>query len=152
VAFRVIEAGLLAVAAIIPLAFVGLSSDQGRKEAATASLGSLAPVLLPMREQLYGLGLVVFFCLGAALLYSVLYRVTLVPRFISLWGLAAVAAVFVWNLLDTLGVDGGAVAAILAVPIIANEIFLGVWLIAKGFNAPPAVASGAESGTGPRGS
>ena len=30
---------------------------------------------------------------------------------------------------------GVSVAMILAIPIIANEIVLGIWLIAKGFNA-----------------
>jgi hypothetical protein len=152
VAFRAIEAGLLAVAAVIPLALVGLSHDQDRiQAAATSSLGGLAPVLLSMREQFYGLGLVVFFCLGAALLYTVLYRSRLVPRFISVWGLVGVATVFVWNLLSVLGVEGGAIAAVLAAPIIANEVFLGVWLIAKGFDvrsagAPPAGGARQPSG------
>jgi hypothetical protein len=136
VAFRAIEAGLLAVAAVIPLALVGLSHDPPEAvAAATSSLGGLAPVLLSMREQFFGLGFVVFFCLGAALLYTVLYRSGLVPRFISVWGLIGVATVFVWNLLAALGVDSGVAGAILAVPIIANEIFLGAWLIAKGFSA-----------------
>jgi hypothetical protein len=142
VAFRAIEAGLLAVAAVIPLALVGLSRDPAQAQAAaTSSLGGLAPVLLSMREQFFGLGFVVFFCLGAALLYAVLYRSRLVPRFISAWGLVGVAAVFVWNLMAALGADGGAAGAILAVPIIANEIFLGAWLIAKGFHATPGRAS-----------
>jgi hypothetical protein len=142
VAFRTIEASLLAVGAVVPLALVGLSRDPAQAQAAaTSTLGSLAPVLLSMREQFFGLGLVVFFCPAAALLYTVLYRARLVPRFISLWGLVGVATVFASNLMAALGVDSGAAAVILALPIITNEIVLGVWLVAKGFGTRPARAS-----------
>jgi hypothetical protein len=134
VAFRSIEAALLAVAAVIPLAILGLSRDLAADQSAGASsLDSLGPALLAMREQIYGLGVVTFFCLGAALLYSVLYRSRLVPPFIAVWGLVGVATVFLLNLLEALG-GGVSGTMLLALPIITNEIFLGVWLIAKGFD------------------
>ena len=44
-----------------------------------------------------------------------------------------------WNLLEIFGISVRA-GMILALPMILNEIFLGIWLIAKGFN-PSAIAS-----------
>lgn len=144
VAFRSIEAALLAVAAMVPLAILALSRDAAAGGDAGTPLDSLGPVLLSLREQIYGLGVVTFFCLGAALLYSVLYRSRLVPRFIPIWGLVGVVTVFALNLLDALGRgETTGVAIVLALPIITNEVFLGLWLIFKGFDqtAPAAEAA-----------
>lgn len=79
-----------------------------------------------------------FFCLGALMFYWVLYRARLVPRWLSVWGLAAVvpslAAAFleVFALLDRTSSTG----LILQLPMAVQEMVLAVWLIARGFNAP----------------
>ena len=81
----------------------------------------------------------VFFSLGALVFYYLLYRSKLVPRFIPIWGFIAVALVFTWNFLAAFDISlPGAVIFVL--PIILNEIFLGIWLIVKGFD-PSAIAS-----------
>jgi MFS family permease len=138
VSFRVIEAALLAVAAVIPLALVELGQTY---PAAADSVGGLGTALQVVREQLFGLGFVTFFCLGAFLLYSMLFATRLTPRFIAVWGLVGVVAVFAWNVLETFGGgEGTGATVILALPIITNEIFLGTWLIARGFNKEPVAA------------
>jgi hypothetical protein len=71
-----------------------------------------------------------FFCSGALVLYTVLYAYHLLPGFISIWGFIGVAGIVLLNLLNVQNSIGMA----LALPIILNEIFLGIWLIAKGFN------------------
>jgi len=71
-----------------------------------------------------------FFCCGALVLYSVLYLCQLLPRFISVWGFIGVAGIVALNLLN---IETG-VGMFLALPIILNEIFLGTWLIIKGFH------------------
>ena len=73
-----------------------------------------------------------FFILGALIFYYLLYQSKLIPRFISVWGLIAVAMVPLqyFNL-----------GLILVLPMISNEIFLAIWLIVKGFNSS-AIASG----------
>jgi hypothetical protein len=38
------------------------------------------------------------------------------------------------NVLLTFNVEVGGMAIVFALPIILNEIFLGIWLIVKGFN------------------
>ena len=91
------------------------------------------------RGHLVGLLLAIFFSLGALLFYYLLYQSKLVPRWLSVWGFVGAALVLTWNLLETFGISISA-GMILALPIISNEIFLGIWLIAKGFN-PSAIAS-----------
>ncbi len=79
----------------------------------------------------------IVFCLGALMFYAVLYRSRLVPRWITVWGLAAVvpylAAEFlvVFDLLDPVSSTG----ALLFVPMAVQEMVLAVWLIVRGFNA-----------------
>jgi hypothetical protein len=81
-----------------------------------------------------GLLIPIFFCLGALLLYSATYRARLLPRFISIWGLVGVVLALVLNLVLLFLELDMAAAMILALPIILNEVFLGIWLIVVGFN------------------
>jgi len=74
------------------------------------------------------------FCLGALIFYYLLYRLILVPRWLSVWGFLG-AALFLatvpfrmFGLLPPL-------ALVLAVPLILNELVLAIWLIVKGFNS-----------------
>ena len=84
----------------------------------------------------------IIFCLGALMFYAVLYQSRLVPRWLSVGGLAAVipylAAEFLalFALLDPLS----ATASLLFVPMAVQEMVLAVWLIVKGFS-PAAIAS-----------
>lgn len=71
-----------------------------------------------------------FFCSAAIVLYSILYLYRLLPRFISVWGLIGVAGIIVLNFANIKASAG----MLLALPIILNEIFMGIWLIVKGFN------------------
>ena len=74
----------------------------------------------------------------ALVLYALLLRMKLVPRWISHWGLWAAVLLLVGTLLDQLdllsGVPDASLEFILAGPIAVNEMVLAVWLIAKGFN------------------
>lgn len=77
------------------------------------------------------------FSLSAVLLYAMLLRSRLIPGFISLWGLIAAALVLLntvlgWfnpGLSETLGMVTG-------LPMLLNEVFLGIWLIVRGFSPP----------------
>jgi hypothetical protein len=73
--------------------------------------------------------------LGALVLYVLLYQSRLVPRFISVWGLIAAVSILAWNLLEMVGLHIS-VGMVFALPIILNEIFLGFWLILRGFDTP----------------
>jgi hypothetical protein len=140
VALRILEAAILVAAVVSPLALIALSQEYLKAGAQDASyFQALGTSLMAVRAQLTGLLLVVFFSLGALVFYYLLYRSKLVPRFLSVWGFVAVASVFAWNFAATFGISLGP-AMIFVLPIILNEVFLGIWLIVKGFN-PSAVAA-----------
>ena len=141
VAIRIIEALMQIVSDVIPLSL--LTSSQRYLIAGTpdvAAFQATGALWIAARAQLVGTMLGIFFGLGALLFYYALNRYRLVPRWLSIWGLAGVVPILAWNLSGMFGVDLSA-GMILALPIILNEIVLGIWLILKGFE-PSAFASG----------
>jgi len=86
------------------------------------------------------------FAVGALLLYVLLYRTRLVPRFIAIWGLIAVALVAAFNILGADVTEIGP-AVLLVVPIILNEFFLAGWLIVRGFDPTALGTSNASTPT-----
>lgn len=138
---RVIEAVVLAVAAVSPLLIVTLSQEYVAAGAVDAAYFQTAGALvMAARGHLASLLTPIIFSLAALLLYYFLYRSRLVPRFIPIWGFIAVVSLLTWNMLEAFGISISA-GMVFALPIILNEIFLGIWLIAKGFSSP-ALAKG----------
>jgi Domain of unknown function (DUF4386) len=141
VAIRVIEALMQIAADVIPLSL--LTFSQGYLIAGTpdvAAFQAAGALWIAARTQLVGTMLGIFFGLGALLFYYALNRSRLVPRWLSIWGLAGAVPILAWNLSGMFGIDLSA-GMILALPIILNEIVLGIWLILKGFQ-PSALAPG----------
>jgi hypothetical protein len=138
---RVVEAVILSVAAVGPLLIVTLSQEYVAAGAADAAYFQTAGTLvMAARGHLASLLTPIFFSLAALLLYYFLYRSRLVPRFIPVWGFIGVAALFTWNMLEAFGMSISA-GMVFALPMILNEIFLGIWLLARGFSSP-ALAEG----------
>lgn len=136
-AFRIVEAVIIVVALAIPLAMIALSREFS--SAAPDAFAVAGTALSALRTHLYGQLLGIFFSLGAFVLYSLLFHSRLVPRFISVWGLVAVVMIFAWNLSEMFGL-GIEFGIVLGLPIILNEIFLGIWLLVRGFDRPATVA------------
>jgi hypothetical protein len=135
---RVVEAIILSVAVISPLLLVTLSQEYLAAGTSDAAYFQTAGTLvIAARGHLASLLTPIFFSLAALLLYYFLYQSRLVPRFIPVWGFIAVASLFTWNMLEAFGISISA-GMVFALPMILNEIFLGIWLIAKGFNASDA--------------
>lgn len=88
---------------------------------------------------------VYIFGLGGLILYYLLYRSKLVPRFISAWGLIAIIMLLVANSLELLS-SSSVMTIFLATPIILNELFLAIWLIAKGFNSSTITSESGKAG------
>lgn len=131
VALRILEAVALAAAAFIPATLVTLGRQSASADpAAATSFAVLGDQLLATRAGLTGIVVPLFFCLGALLLYAWMLRAHVLPQFIPVWGLAGVAGIAALNLVHV----GTAAGMILALPIILNEVFLGAWLLFKGFN------------------
>lgn len=139
---RIIEAIFCSVIVVSPLSLMTLSQEYVSAGSSDTVYFETAGILsIAARANIVGLLIPVFFSLGALLLYSLLYRSKLVPRFISVWGLIGVVLILTLNLLSTfnlLEVDIST-GLIFALPIMTNEIFLAIWLIVKGFN-PSAIA------------
>ena len=75
-----------------------------------------------------------FFGLGGILWYYLFYVSGYIPRALSIWGLAAVCLLSIAVVLKLYDRDFLPAAQILALPYVPYELFLGVWLIVKGFN------------------
>lgn len=85
------------------------------------------------------------FCLGAALFYVLLYRSRIVPRWITLWGLAGIplyVAAYLLAMYGVVGINSSAVN-LLCLPLAVQEMVLAVWMIARGFR-PAAVSNTPE--------
>lgn len=127
---RIVEAVFCSLIVVSPLSLIRLGQNQPQASAVLS---------IAERASISGLLVPIFFSLGALLLYFSLIQSKLLPRFIPIWGLAAAVLILTLNLLSTFGLEAGmGISMIFALPIILNEIFMGIWLIAKGFN-PPAV-------------
>lgn len=73
------------------------------------------------------------FIFGAFAFYYLLYQSKLVPRFISVWGFAGTAFLTLTTVLKLFG-QSIPVLDYFLVLIITNELFLAIWLMAKGFS------------------
>ncbi len=106
--------------------------------AGSTDLPLLGAALLALHDWSVLIGTLIFFGLGALTLNYLLYQSWLVPRWLSLWGIASAVLVFSYGLLGIFGVDTGLGSPfmLLAMPIALQEMVFAVWLIAKGFNRP----------------
>jgi hypothetical protein len=127
--FRTVEAVFCALMTIAPATLISLSRLPG-----SASTSATAHTVIFIRSFSAGLPLALFFCLGAYCLYTGLYRSRLLPRFIAVWGLISVTLVLGLNIVLQYHPLEMNVTMTLALPMILNEIFMGLWLIVKGFN------------------
>ena len=129
--FRVAEAAFCLAAMIAPMAL--LKWETG--EAATQEAQAAGMLLMTVRDCINGLQVPVLFCAGAAILYSRLYASRLLPRFIPAWGMLGAALILTSNIICLFrpdALDTGLQMAF-GLPIILNEVFMGCWLVLKGF-------------------
>ncbi len=132
--FRIVEAVFCSMIVIAPLSLRTLSREYLQAGISDVQFQAAGISAIAERASVSGMLIPVFFSLGALLLYSYLYQSKLLPRFISVWGLVAVVLVLIMNLLSLKLEIGMGVSMVFALPIILNEIFMGIWLIVKGFN------------------
>lgn len=135
---RVIESVFCSIIVIAPLALIIINQNIPASGSLNAiSFEAMNTLSNAIRSSVVDWLIPIFFCLGALLLYSFLYRSKCLPRFISVWGVIAAALIALMvtlkfiNFEVTIGLN-----MLLALPIIFNEIFMGIWLVAKGFNPP----------------
>jgi Domain of unknown function (DUF4386) len=157
VGFRLMEGVFYAVGTMCLLSLFSLSQEfTGTGSQAAAYYQTLGHLLLTVKDLAGFLLGVMAFCIGGGSYYFVFYRSNLIPRWLSAWGLIALALLFSAALItlfdgEPYSVSGGLVY--LAFPIALQEMVLAVWLIVKGFNAsaipaPSAAATQADGASG----
>lgn len=122
------------VAAISWLLLLPLS--QGYAQAGSQDLSHFQ-MLGTLLRSVADLPMTVFvFGLGALIFYYVLYQSKLIPRWLSVWGLIAIALHLTTGLLIMFGsqTSFSELNTAMNFPIFLQEMVMAVWLIAKGFN------------------
>lgn len=141
---RIVEAVFCCVIVIGPLALIALSRQHATAGApATTSIEAAVALAVAERAGVASLLIPLFFSLGALLFYTVLYQARILPRTLSIWGLIATTLILLYTLVGLYVEIGLGLTLVFVLPIIVNEITLGVWLIVRGFSpaaSAPAVA------------
>lgn len=143
--FRIIEGVVDVVGALGYVALLALSQEFVKAGAPASSYFQTADVLINVgKDWLTNVAMLLTWCIGALMYYSVFYQFRLVPRWITVWGLVGITLTIIYSflLMFHLIPTFGTIQAILTLPILVQEMVLAVWLIAKGVNSS-AVASGA---------
>jgi len=141
VGFRLLEAGIIIIGILSLLTIVTLNHEFAKEiQPNTVSYLLVGKSLVALHNWtfLFGPNLL----LGPSTLMTayLLYTSRLVPRFISILGLAGGPLVFSCAILVVFGafpqvsVWGG----LLAIPVFLYEMSLAIWLLVKGFNSPVA--------------
>lgn len=135
VGFRFVEFVMQIASDISPLLLLNLSEEFVKAGAPQSSAFQTLGTLL-IAERYWAFQMVYLtFTLGALLFYTLLLRAKLLPRFIPVWGLIAAALVFANTIMAMFGLDlDPAIGLVTGLPMLLNELFLGGWLIVKGFN------------------
>ena len=135
---RILESVMLIIVAISPLLLITLSREYIETGAQdNHSFQILSTLILSARTNWSHFILAVFYSFAALMFYYVLYKTKLVLRFISLWGFISAALILVVAPFEALGFEKVGLAGI---SMGLNELFLGVWLIIKGFRRPVIVS------------
>lgn len=111
-----------------------LARDYDPAGAESGALRVAGSVLVDTGEAM-GTLVTITFLVGAAMFYTVLYRSRLVPRWLSGWGLVAIAPYLAVGLLKIFGVVDtlSVTESVLSAPLALQELVLAGWLITRGF-------------------
>jgi hypothetical protein len=141
VGFRLIESTFYLGIVVCLLILVAMGEKAASSDGPVAFAVPVA-LVLAAREAL-GQVSVLAFAVGATMYSWLFYRSRLVPRWLSAWGLVAIASLAVSVVLVIAGVIEvmSQPQVLLALPIGVQEMVLAGWLIAKGFRPADAAAS-----------
>ncbi len=144
VGFRTVEGVLDIIGVTSLLLLITLSQQFVKAGAPDSSYFQTSGVLLVSGfHWVTNVAKLLAFSLGALLYYIIFYRTRLVPRWLSGWGLVAVAFTTASSLLVMYDLIApfSTEQIVLNLLILPQELVLAAWLIVKGFN-PSAIAPG----------
>jgi hypothetical protein len=133
---RVTEGAVFLIGILGLLSLLTLALTVADSGATPALYLPIAAALMAFYEYSFVLGQTVF-CVGAVMLYALLYQSRRVPRWLSAWGLIAAPLMLIAGfLLPFTGDPTSTVSSVLYAPLALQEMVLAIWLIARGFAAP----------------
>ncbi len=145
-AARIMDALFIAIMVIFLLLQIPLGAEYLNAAAPdVAYLQSLGRLLTQGQLYAYQIGMSTLGVSGLMLCYT-LYKANLLPRWLAIWGLVGYAVIFCGMLSEIMGSGLGLASSL---PGGLWEIFVGGWLIVKGFKATVAVAEPAKSALTP---
>ena len=134
--FYVIDAVLLLTLLTVSRGFV----DAGAPDA--SHFQALGDSVLGARDWAAAMLDLTAFGLSALILNYALYGARLVPRWLSVWGLAGASLYMAAGAMVMYGLEPlSTTQVLLDAPLGLQEMALAIWLVVKGFNTPAAVAA-----------
>jgi hypothetical protein len=130
-AARIVDAIFIAIMVLFVLIQIPLGNGYLKAGVSDASYQALSTVLIQANLYAYEIGMSALGLAGLMLCYT-LYRARLVPRWLAVWGIVGYAIIFCGMVSAVMGSGLGDVSSI---PGGLWEVFIGVWLIVKGFNS-----------------
>ncbi len=138
---RITEGAIFLVAILARLLLLVLSQEfvkAGSPDASYFQTGGT--VFAAASNYAYMLGQSVF-CIGALMLYYLLYQSKRVPRWLSVWGFISAPLMLTAGFLILVDGDPNSpLSTVLYAPMALQEMVFAVWLIVKGFNPSVIVA------------
>jgi hypothetical protein len=142
-AFRILDAVFIAVMVLFMLIEIPLGSEYLQTATVNASfLQAVSAVSVQASQYAYALGMSALGVSGLILCYT-LYKAKLVPGWLAVWGFVGYATILVGMLSAIMGSGLGDLSSL---PGGLWEVFIGVWLIVKGFSSSAVVSQTARAG------
>jgi hypothetical protein len=132
VSFRLIEAVLILVSVISLQSLLTLSQEYVAGNMNATDYEPLVILLMALFDWSFVIGTMIFLGLGGLVLNFILFKLKLVPSWLSIWGFIGVACILLYGFISLFGHDPN----ILAAPIAVQEMVFAVWIIIKGFTPP----------------
>jgi uncharacterized membrane protein len=139
--FRIMDGLIIAIMVLFILIQIPIGSEYLNAGASDASsLQALSTVFMQAQLDAYNIAMITLGISGLILCYS-FYKSKLVPRILAVWGLVGYAVILCGSVVEVLGFN---LLTIHAIPGGLWEMFIGVWLIVKGFNPSAFVSESAN--------
>jgi hypothetical protein len=143
VASRVLEATMIFAGVLAVLSVYTLRQDHAGAGTDTGSLTIAADALVAVKDWTFLLGPGLMPVVNALCLATIMYRSGLVPRIIPTVGLVGAPLLLISSTATLFGAwdQVSGIALVMALPIAAWELSLGVYMTVKGFRHPASVTA-----------
>jgi hypothetical protein len=138
VGFRVIESMIDMLGGVSTIALLALSQEFVKAGAPDALYFQTIGAVIKAGDEWLSNGVMLLsWCIGALMYYSVFYQYRLVPRWLSGWGLVGITLTTISSVLVMFHIipGFGTIQMVANLPIALQEMVFAIWLIAKGVNS-----------------